>query len=630
MNETFLKILPGLHLRPVFLLSWLLAGQFTISDSQAQSIGSGKDGSPEISGIINSYTQVTSDIFLCQKKIPVKNTSGFSAGDLALVVQMQGAEIDNSNTAQYGMITDFANAGNYEFALIDSIGSGNVIFLKNPLLRNFSARGKTQLILVPQYADPVISGTLTCKEWDGETGGILAFDATGTVHFNSGINVNGKGFRGGKKMSGAHFFSFSHDFAAESYDPDRYSLKGEGIAFNGIFPFTSGRGAPANGGGGGNIHTSGGGGGSNYGCGGNGGWGYPVDTFDNHYDSQGIGGYSLPYSASANKLFMGGGGGAGHEHFDNGTGGEDGAGIVIITASGIEANSKMIMANGNNSAASGAFGDGTGGAGAGGTIVLCVSDFSDTLFISAKGGDGGSSILKGFGPGGGGGGGILWLAAGSAPPNMVINSLSAGAGGLAGGNFYGAGNGCSGAVLGNVRIPFNNYYKGVEADFAFAPSYLSPRNNSVSFTNLSSGATVYQWDFGDESSDYSANPSHSYTELKDYTITLVAKDSICSDTATAQVAGEFIPNVFTPDGDGINDFFYFSSLEPVTEAEMTIFNRWGELVFRKMAKGKSDELRWDGAREGKPLPEGVYYFVINYFTAAGEKKTQSGHLTLIR
>lgn len=608
----------------------ILTIQFSTNNSQGQPIGNGKNGSPEISGIINVYTQAASDIFICQEKIPVKNTSGFSAGDLVLIVQMQGAEIDNTNTAQYGTVTGYANAGNYEFALVDSIGSGNIIFLKNPLLRNFSASGKTQVILVPQYADPTISGTLTCREWDGETGGILAFDATGTVSFNSTINVNGKGFRGGKKMSGAHFFSFSHDFVAESYDPDRYSLKGEGIAFDGIFPYTSGRGAPANGGGGGNIHTAGGGGGSNSGCGGKGGWGYPVDTLDNEYDSQGIGGYPLPYSPSANKIFMGGGGGAGHEHFDNGTDGEDGAGLIIITANQIKGNSKMIMANGNNSAGSGAYGDGTGGAGAGGTILLSVNNFSDTIFISAKGGDGGSSILKGFGPGGGGGGGTLLLSPASVPPGIVISSLAGGAGGIAGGNFYGAEAGCAGAVVNNFKISFNNYYEGVKADFTFDPSYLSAENNSVSFANLSSGATSYQWSFGDENSDYTANPTHAYNELKDYTIMLVARDSICSDTAAAQIAGEFIPNVFTPDGDGINDFFYFSSLEPVSEAEMTIFNRWGELVFSKNAKGKSDELRWDGALQGKPVPEGVYYFVINYSTAAGEKKSQSGYLTLIR
>ena len=611
-----------------FILALILLFFFKISI--AQFIGNGKDGSPEIAGIINNYTGVTTDIQRCQKKIFVKNNSGFSIGDLVLIIQMQGAKIDNTNTLNYGTLSAYVDAGNYEYALIDSVDGNNVVFLKNPVLRNFSSAGKTQLIRVPQYNNPVISGTITCKKWDGETGGVVVFDAFGSVIFNSHINVNGKGFRGAQKMKGEHFFAFSHDYIGESYDPNWYSLKGEGIAFNGVLPFTSGRGAPANGGGGGNIHTAGGGGGGNLGCGGKGGWGYPVDTLGNQYDSQGIGGYPLNYSTSENKIFLGGGGGAGHEHFNNGSGGGDGAGMVIITAGSISGNSKMIMANGSNSASSGAYGDGTGGAGAGGTIILSVNNFTDTLFVSIKGGDGGSSIMKGFGPGGGGGGGILCLSSANIPGNIVISSLSGGTAGVAGGNYYGAESGCNGGVQYNTEIPFNNYYEGVNAGFTFFPSYLSSQNNSVSFNNTTTGAAYYQWNFGDESSDDSPNPTHIYDGLGNYIVRLTAKDSICSDTATADISGRYIPNVFTPDGDGLNDYFSFAGLDSAKEAELIIFNRWGEVVFTENSGGEIYELRWDGTFHGKPLPEATYYYVVRYTLFTDEKKSGSGYLMLMR
>lgn len=613
----------------LFLFS-LFAFLFTINYAGSQPLGNGKDGSPAISGIVNIYTSALSDIKRCEKKIPVKENSGFSAGDLILIMQMQGAIINNSNTPAYGTITDYSNAGNYEFAMIDSIGNGNEIFLEKPVLRNFSFNGKVQIIRVPQYVNPIISGTLTCKKWDGETGGVLVLDARDTLRFNANINVNGKGFRGGQKLKGSHFFAYSHDFTGESFDPDMYSLKGEGIAFYGVFPFTSGRGAPANGGGGGNIHTAGGGGGSNFGCGGKGGWGYPVSPSGSQYDCQGIGGYALNYSHAENKIFLGGGGGAGHEHFNNGTSGEAGGGMVIITANHISGNSKKILANGNNSANSGAYGDGTGGGGAGGTILLYAGNFTDTLQVSAKGGNGGSSIGQGFGPGGGGGGGIIWLSTMNLPAELAASPLSGGTAGLAGGVPYGADNGCSGDVFFDLKIPFNNYYDGVKAGFTFSPSFISPGNTSISFNNTSTGADNYQWTFGDGGTDNAANPVHSYSGIMDYQIMLVAEDSICADTLKRNIPGEFSPNIFTPNGDGVNDYFNFSSLDSVLDADLTIFNRWGVLVFYKYALGKTGELHWDGRLEGIPLPEGTYFFVVTYTTGSGEKKNAKGSVTLLR
>ncbi len=569
----------------------------------SQSIGNGKDGSPNISGIINQYTSLTKNAYRCNYKINVKDNTLFNNGDLILVIQMQGAEIDNTNTSAYGSIINYNSAGKYEYAIVDSVFDNDVLQLKFPLLNTYSVDGKTQIVRVPQYKNPTITDLLTCAEWNGETGGILALDVIGTLTLKSNISANGKGFRGGKVIKGHHFFAYSHDYVAESYNPDWFSLKGEGIAEYGIFPYTSGRGSPANGGGGGNIHTSGGGGGANYGEGGNGGWGYPVDTLGNEIDVQGLGGKILNYDFSENRIFMGGGGGAGHEHFGNGTDGAIGGGIVIISADTIIGNSNAIWANGNGSAASGGYGDGTGGAGAGGTVLLNVNQFDDSLAIYVNGGNGGSSILKGFGPGGGGGGGVCLLAKSIKPDNLSVQVLG-GVGGLAGGNYYGADSGNNGNVLYNTKIPFNNYYAGVRAAFNFSPDILTNYNTTIAFTNNSTGASNYYWSFGDEKTAVEENTSHTYS-LGNYSITLIASDSLCSDTVVSTINYKIISNTISPNGDGFNDEFIF----PVSDnesADVQIFSRWGSSLY----KTSGTSIKWNAMYNGKLVENGVYYYTV--------------------
>jgi gliding motility-associated-like protein len=84
-----------------------------------------------------------------------------------------------------------------------------------------------------------------------------------------------------------------------------------------------------------------------------------------------------------------------------------------------------------------------------------------------------------------------------------------------------------------------------------------------------------------------------------------------------------IPNVFTPNGDGINDFFKTED-EGLLEKQLFIYNRWGNLVF----EGKGQEA-WDGTHKGEKCHEGVYYVVVSYFnviTNQKEKKTGVVHL----
>ncbi|MBL0358525.1 MAG: LamG domain-containing protein [Chitinophagaceae bacterium] len=149
-----------------------------------------------ISRIINKYTPVIG--FLpCENNITVEDASEFNVGDTVLMIQMKGAVIDSTNTASFGTITNYKNAGNYEFNYVKG-KTGNVIELKNVLQRQYDIPdGVVQLVRVPYYQKVNITDTLTCLPWDGKKGGILVLNAADSVTMNANIDVSGRGFRGG-------------------------------------------------------------------------------------------------------------------------------------------------------------------------------------------------------------------------------------------------------------------------------------------------------------------------------------------------------------------------------------------------------------------------------------------------
>jgi hypothetical protein len=110
--------------------------------------------SENISGIVNIYTNVTN---IAGLNISVGSSTGFEACDRVLIIQMKGATIDVTNTASFRQITAYNNAGNYEFANVASV-AGNVINLTTPLIQTYTTMGSVQLIRVPVYSYPTITG----------------------------------------------------------------------------------------------------------------------------------------------------------------------------------------------------------------------------------------------------------------------------------------------------------------------------------------------------------------------------------------------------------------------------------------------------------------------------------------
>lgn len=143
---------------------------------------------------------------------------------------------------------------------------------------------------------------------------------------------------------------------------------------------------------------------------------------------------------------------------------------------------------------------------------------------------------------------------------------------------------------------------------------------TVSFSNTSSGAVDYSWSFGNGSSAAS-DPSNVYTLPGTYTITLIATSANnCSDSFsdTVKVKEPFLPNVFTPNGDNVNDVFAVA--EDVL-SNGKIFNRWGNVVY----EWKNTPCRWNG--DG--CSNGTYYYHIE-LSSQDNSAVRKGFVTLTR
>lgn len=143
-----------------------------------------------------------------------------------------------------------------------------------------------------------------------------------------------------------------------------------------------------------------------------------------------------------------------------------------------------------------------------------------------------------------------------------------------------------------------------------------------------SDVNQWLWHFGDGDESTVQNPLHQYEDVGEFEIMLVVTNEFgCIDTTTGLVYIEEsiqIPNVFSPNGDGLNDYFTIPFVGK--EYEIVIHNRWGQELFRS----QSDRIIWDGrTMSGTIAPEGTYYYVL---TAVGSKEdySTSGYFTLVR
>ena len=159
---------------------------------------------------------------------------------------------------------------------------------------------------------------------------------------------------------------------------------------------------------------------------------------------------------------------------------------------------------------------------------------------------------------------------------------------------------------------------------------------TVNFTNTSSNATLYDWNFGNGSEINTIDLSSVSTIFNNsgsYTVWLVASNGLCSDSISdiiiVNAPGEpilTVPNVLTPNGDGSNDEWFIFT-QNVSELEVIIINRWGNEVTKIDGVAGS----WNGkTTNGDDVTDGTYFY--KYLAKALNGKEFSGHgfLTLIR
>ncbi|MBL7882997.1 MAG: PKD domain-containing protein, partial [Bacteroidia bacterium] len=434
----------------------------------------GKDGNVTVntaSRIVNEYTTLTANANTGNTSITVaasglNTNSRFSgnlaAGDLIMIIQMQGATIlgqpdagvptiSNPNDATWGTITNYNNCGNYEYCQVSGVPNNTTINIDCGLTNSYTATGRVQIIRVPRYNTLTLTspGTIIAQTWNGTSGGVVAIEVLGNTLINAGarIDVSGLGFRGGA------LFTTSGRTTTVLYSCvslDVGTNKGEGIAgFDNDYTPYGGkycRGAAANAGGGGNVWNCGGGGGGNAGninnwsgqgnpdsgpAGWAAAWNLESAGFSTHTSSGGgRGGYSFSNS-NQNATTLGPGtigvGNAWGGSFRYNLGGLGGRPMDYSTG-------KIFMGGGGGAGEQDNNRGGAGGRGAGIIFLTSYGTISGAGTIVADGANGNNTVSGALTPGVDGAGGAG--AGGTIILNSVgaISGITASANGGAGGN----------------------------------------------------------------------------------------------------------------------------------------------------------------------------------------------------
>ena len=188
--------------------------------------------------------------------------------------------------------------------------------------------------------------------------------------------------------------------------------------------------------------------------------------------------------------------------------------------------------------------------------------------------------------------------------------------------------------LANVVTVYNHPV----ANFNYLPDPANILNPTILFTNTStfpgsSFSSIFWQTFGDGSDSTSKinNPVHIYQDTGTYCVKLVATNMLgCKDTNQQCVVIKpyftlYVPNAFSPNGDGINDVFSPEG-EYVKTFDMQIFNRWGNVIYHSSNISNG----WDGTKGGSRLEEDVYVYLINTTDALNKTHSFKGTVTLLR
>jgi len=169
------------------------------------------------------------------------------------------------------------------------------------------------------------------------------------------------------------------------------------------------------------------------------------------------------------------------------------------------------------------------------------------------------------------------------------------------------------------------------AQFSTDPSIANILEPSIQFNNLSSVGS-YDWSFGDGNTSNMFSPSHSYGDTGTYNIQLIVTTQYgCTDTTygtiiISDIFSVYVPNAFTPNGDGKNDYF----TPVVTGAEyyeFLIFNRWGEMIYNSGKSGTP----WNGEYKSTLSKDDVYVWKLHIKEKNSARVHDLiGHVTIVK
>lgn len=194
--------------------------------------------------------------------------------------------------------------------------------------------------------------------------------------------------------------------------------------------------------------------------------------------------------------------------------------------------------------------------------------------------------------------------------------------------------GCKGYYIVNDLV---DVYPQPTAEFTFNPYATTILNPNFKFYNHSLGYNKVSWHFGDGNTSDLINPNHTYGDTGTFNVVLIVENEHgCTDTVNYSVVIRpefqfYIPNAFTPNGDGINDVFNglgfgFDLSSDINQYSMKIYDRWGELIFETndLAAG------WDGTLNGKKLESEAFVYSISITDSNTQKHSFRGTVTLVR
>lgn len=166
------------------------------------------------------------------------------------------------------------------------------------------------------------------------------------------------------------------------------------------------------------------------------------------------------------------------------------------------------------------------------------------------------------------------------------------------------------------------------AEFELNPQTTTLANPEFSTINTSQNATSYTWYVDNQFIANTTDITHTVSQMGHYCFKLVAENDCGKDSVTHCgdiVQPVFVPNAFSPNSDGRNDYFNLVTQNPVDNLTILVYNRWGENVFT----GDNEHPKWDGRYRGRDCDVGSYYYQITYYLA-GKQFVLKGDVNLVR